>query len=280
LGMPVDPGNLMMFGRLEDTAVIGVPSCARSPKVNGFDWVLERALAGIKLGAQDIMDMGAGGLLAEISSRPSPREGKPHAQRAPKIAAIVLAAGKSSRMGSNKLLAELGGKPLVVHSVEKLKSSSVQDIVVVTGNGTEQVKEVLRPLSVTVIYNEHFAEGLSTTLKCGLNAIPADVDAALICLGDMPLVDAQTVDRLIAAFSVSDHRTICVPTFNGVRGNPVLWGRQHFGGLLDISGDQGGRLLMEALSDEVVEVACETNAVLVDVDTPQALSDLKSALNP
>jgi molybdenum cofactor cytidylyltransferase len=280
LGMPVDPGNLMMFGRLEDTAVIGVPSCARSPKVNGFDWVLERTLAGIKLGAQDIMDMGAGGLLAEISSRPSPREGKPIVQRAPKIAGIVLAAGKSSRMGSNKLLAELGGKPLVVHSVEKLKSSSVQDIVVVTGNGTEQVKEVLRPLSVTVIYNEHFAEGLSTSLKCGLNAIPADVDAALICLGDMPLVDAQTVDRLIAAFSVSDHRTICVPTFNGVRGNPVLWGRQHFGGLLDISGDQGGRLLMEALSDEVVEVACETNAVLVDVDTPQALSDLKSALNP
>jgi molybdenum cofactor cytidylyltransferase len=280
LGMPVDPGNLMMFGRLEDTPVIGVPSCARSPKVNGFDWVLERILAGINVSAHDIMDMGAGGLLAEISSRPSPREGKPIVQSAPKITAIVLAAGKSSRMGSNKLLAELGGKPLVVHSVEKLKSSSVQDIVVVTGNGAEQVREALRPLTVNAVHNEHFAEGLSTSLKCGLSAIPADADAALICLGDMPLVDAQTIDRLVSAFSVNDHRTICVPTFNGVRGNPVLWGRQHFGGLLDISGDQGGRLLMEALSDEVVEVACQTNAVLVDVDTPQALNDLKSALNP
>jgi molybdenum cofactor cytidylyltransferase len=280
LGMPVDPGNLMMLGRLSDTPVIGVPSCARSPKVNGFDWVLERVAAGIKLTAQDIMNMGAGGLLAEISSRPSPREGKPTVQRAPKIAAIVLAAGKSSRMGSNKLLAELNGKPLVVHSVEKLKSSSVLDVVVVTGNGAEQVKEALRALTVTAVHNEHFAEGLSTSLKCGLGAIPADADAALICLGDMPLVDAQTIDRLISSFSVNDHRTICVPTFNGVRGNPVLWGRQHFGGLLDISGDQGGRLLMEALSDEVVEVACQTNAVLVDVDTPQALIDLKSTLNP
>jgi molybdenum cofactor cytidylyltransferase len=96
----------------------------------------------------------------------------------------------------------------------------------------------------------------------------------------MPLIDAQIVNRLISAFGVNDHRTICVPTFNGVRGNPVLWGRQHFGGLLEVTGDQGGRLLMEALSDEVVEVACASNAVLVDVDTPQALSDLKSALSP
>ena len=280
LGMPVDPGNLMMFGQLGNTPVIGVPSCARSPKVNGFDWVLERVLAGINVSTQDIMDMGAGGLLAEISSRPSPREGKPIVQRAPRIAAIVLAAGKSSRMGSNKLLAELGGKPLVVHSVEKLKSSSVQDVVVVTGNGADQVKEVLLPFAVDAVHNEHFAEGLSTSLKRGLGAIPADADAVLVCLGDMPLVDAQTIDRLISSFSVNDHRTICVPTFNSVRGNPVLWGRQHFGGLLDIFGDQGGRLLMEALSDEVVEVACQTNAVLVDVDTPQALSDLKSALNP
>ena len=78
LGMPVDPGNLMMLGDLHGVPVLGVPSCARSPKVNGFDWALERVLAGIRLSAGDIMDMGAGGLLAEISSRPSPRDRKPH----------------------------------------------------------------------------------------------------------------------------------------------------------------------------------------------------------
>jgi molybdenum cofactor cytidylyltransferase len=76
LGMPVDPGNLMMLGRLHRVPVIGVPSCARSPKVNGFDFVLQRVLAGMEVTAQDIMDMGAGGLLAEIPSRPLPREGK------------------------------------------------------------------------------------------------------------------------------------------------------------------------------------------------------------
>jgi molybdenum cofactor cytidylyltransferase len=143
--MPVDPGNLMMLGEIDGVPVLGVPSCARSPKVNGFDWVLERVLADIKLSASDIMAMGAGGLLAEISSRPSPRDRQPLPQRAPRIAAIVLAAGKSSRMGSNKLLADLNGKPLVRHSVEALKASSVRDIIVVTGNEPEQVKMALHP---------------------------------------------------------------------------------------------------------------------------------------
>ena len=102
----------------------------------------------------------------------------------------------------------------------------------------------------------------------------------LVCLGDMPLVDAQTIDRLVAAFNVAEHRTICVPTFEGKRGNPVLWGRQHFIAIDEIEGDQGARLLLDALSDEVVEVEVKTQAVLVDVDTPQALQDIRSALNP
>lgn len=280
LGMPVDPGNLMMLGDLRGVPVLGVPSCARSPKVNGFDWALERVLAGIPLSSGDIMDMGAGGLLAEISSRPSPRDRKPVAQHAPRIAAIVLAAGKSSRMGSNKLLAELHGKPLLRHSVEALKASSVNDIIVVTGNEPERVQSALKPLDVTLVHNANFAEGLSTSLKRGLAAVPAETDAVLICLGDMPLVDAQTIDRLVAAFNVPEHRTICVPTFEGKRGNPVLWGRQHFIAIDEIEGDQGARLLLDALSDEVVEVEVKTQAVLVDVDTPQALEEIRSALNP
>ena len=280
LGMPVDPGNLMMLGEIAGVPVLGVPSCARSPKVNGFDWVLERVLAGIKLEAGDVMDMGAGGLLAEISSRPSPRDRKPVVQLAPRIAAVVLAAGKSSRMGSNKLLADLNGKPLIRHSVEALKASSINAIIVVTGNEPEPVRIALSELDVTLVHNPKFAEGLSTSLKCGLAALPAEMDAALVCLGDMPLVDAQTIDRLVAAFNVAEHRTICVPTFEGKRGNPVLWGRQHFVALEDIEGDQGGRLLLDALSDEVVEVDVRSQGVLVDVDTPQALKEITAALKP
>ena len=280
LGMPVDPGNLIMLGNLGGIPVIGVPSCARSPKVNGFDWVLERVLAGIRVSARDIMDMGAGGLLAEISSRPSPRERSPLPQRALRIAAIVLAAGKSSRMGSNKLLADLGGKPLVLRSVENLRASSVQDVIVVTGNEAEALHHALANINVSFIHNAHFAEGLSTSLKCGLGAVTEDVDAVLVCLGDMPLIDATTIDRLVSSFSIADHRTICVPVHDGTRGNPVLWGRQHFIGLQAISGDQGGRLLMDDLSDEVVEIDCKSSAVLVDVDTPQSLQDIRSTLNP
>ncbi len=280
LGMPVDPGNLMMLGSLQDIPVIGVPSCARSPKVNGFDWALQRVLAGIPVSSHDIMDMGAGGLLAEISSRPAPREGQVLPQHAPKVAAIVLAAGKSSRMGSNKLLADFDGKPLLRHGVENIKQSDAQHVVVVTGNEAEHVKAALRPLAVNFVHNENFANGLSTSLKCGLAALPPDVDAVLICLGDMPLVDSQTINRLISSFNVGEHRTICVPVHDGKRGNPVLWGRQHFPGLQAIEGDQGGRLLMDALSDEMVEVDVKTGGVLVDVDTPQALAEIRSVLNP
>ena len=118
LGMPVDPGNLMMLGALGDVPVIGVPSCARSPKLNGFDWVLARVMADVPVRPADIMDMGAGGLLAEIPTRPLPREGKPKPQRAPRVAAIVLAAGQSSRMGSNKLLADVGGLPMVRRTLD------------------------------------------------------------------------------------------------------------------------------------------------------------------
>ncbi len=279
LGMPVDPGNLMMLGDLDGVPVLGVPSCARSPKVNGFDWALERVLADIRLSAGDIMDMGAGGLLAEISSRPSPRDRKPLPQHAPRITAIVLAAGKSLRMGSNKLLVELNGRPLLRHSVEALKASSVNDVIVVTGNEPERVQTALERLDVKFVHNANFVEGLSTSLKRGLAAAPAEADAALVCLGDMPLVDAQTINRLVAAFNVAEHRTICVPTFEGKRGNPVLWGRQHFIAINEIEGDQGARLLLDALSDEVVEIAVKTQAVLIDVDTPQGLQDIRSALN-
>ena len=139
---------------------------------------------------------------------------------------------------------------------------------------------LLTPLDVTLVHNANFAEGLSTSLKRGLAAVPAETDAVLVCLGDMPLVDAQTIDRLVAAFNVAEHRTICVPTFEGKRGNPVLWGRQHFIAIDEIEGDQGARLLLDALSDEVVEIEVKTQAVLVDVDTPQALQDIRSALNP
>jgi molybdenum cofactor cytidylyltransferase len=273
LGMPVDPGNLMMFGALGDVPVIGVPSCARSPKLNGFDWVLARVMADVPVSPQDIMDMGAGGLLAEIPTRPTPREGKPRPQRAPRVAAIVLAAGQSSRMGSNKLLADLGGQPMIRRTVAAMRQAADLTIVV-TGRDASGVEAALSGLPVTFVHNAAFAEGLSTSLRAGLEALPPDTDAAVVALGDMPLVTPDAVRRLIAAYSPAEHRSIALPVFAGERGNPVLWGRQHFDALKSLTGDKGARALFDQYTDEIIEVAMEDDAVLRDADTPDALEEL------
>ena len=146
-GMPVDPGNLLLLGRRGPVPVVGLPGCARSPKVNGFDWVLQRLLAGLPVEPADIMRMGAGGLLKEIASRPQRREatGVGRGPRAPRIDAIILAAGQSRRMGRiNKLLAEIDGTPMVARVVDAVRQSQVRNVVVVTGHEAERVRAVLK----------------------------------------------------------------------------------------------------------------------------------------
>ena len=276
LGMPVDPGNLMMWGRIGDTPVIGVPSCARSPKVNGFDWVLERVMADHPITAQDIMDMGAGGLLAEIPTRPSPREGKPQVQRAPRVSAIVLAAGHSSRMGTNKLLADIDGQPMIRRSVSGIRQAPVEQVIVVTGRDADHMARALDGIDITMAHNPDFAHGLSTSLRRGLEAVLPGADAVVVCLGDMPLVDGRAIERLIAAFNPAEHRSICVAAHRGERGNPVLWGRRHFEALKDLTGDRGARALFDQYTDELVEVEMPDRAVLTDIDTAEALADFRA----
>ncbi len=276
LGMPVDPGNLMMLGRLDGVPTIGVPSCARSPKVNGFDWVLERVMAGLHVTAQDIMDMGAGGLLKEIPTRPAPREDA-EAQKAPIIAAVILAAGKSTRMGQNKMLADFRGRPLIRVTVETVLKSTASPVLIVTGNQADEVRVALDGLDILVADNPDYAQGLSTSLRAGLAALPADVAGAVICLGDMPLVEPAVIDRLIAAFNPTEGRTICAPTYDGKLGNPVLWGREFFAEMSRLSGDRGARSLLDAHVEQLVEIPVADESILTDVDTPDVLERLRSA---
>ncbi len=277
LGMPVDPGNLLMLGQFDATPVIGIPSCARSPKRNGFDWVLERVAAGIDVLPADIMDMGVGGLLAEIPSRPMPREqDKPSA---PRVIAIVLAAGKSSRMGANKMLADYHGKPMLRATVENVLASGVDEVVVVTGHQSEEVGAALQNLNTKVVHNPEFADGLSTSLRVGVQAA-GKADAVIVCLGDMPRVPSQVIDRMIAAFNPTEHRNIIVPVHQGEWGNPVLWGAEHFDVLTSLVGDKGARSLIAQFKSEAVEIVVEEVGVLMDADTPEALAQLTAGLAP
>ncbi len=274
LGMPVDPGNMLMLGKLGSTSVVGVPTCARSPKLNGFDWVLNRLLAGIEVLPEDIMDMGAGGLLAEIALRPQPRSGDLEQPKRPRVAAIVLAAGLSSRMGTNKLLIDLDGKPLLVRTLEEILSSGVEHVLVVTGHQAEEIKAAISYLNVQIVHNPNYAEGLSGSVKMGIAAVES-FDAAFVCLGDMPLVKAADLDQMIAAFDVEEGRDLIAPVQGRKLGNPVLWGRNYFGPLQSLGGDRGARSLLEAQRQSITEIEIGHDGILLDADTPEALAKIK-----
>jgi molybdenum cofactor cytidylyltransferase len=272
--MPVDPGNLLLLGRLGAATVLGVPGCARSLKPSGFDWVLERVCAGVPIAAGDLAAMGVGGLLDEISLRPTPRSEPSVRAGEGRIAAIVLAAGRASRMGSNKLVAELDGEPIVRRTVRAVLGSQARPVVVVTGHEADAVAGALAGLDVRLVHNPDFADGMSTSLRVGIVAV-GTMDAALICLGDMPRLRPEHFDAVIGAFRAGDPAEIVVPTFDRKRGNPVLWPRHYFAEIAALSGDVGARALIDRHADRVRLVTIADSAILVDVDTPAALAELR-----
>jgi molybdenum cofactor cytidylyltransferase len=276
-GMPVDPGNLLVLGRLGQTPVIGAPGCARSPKENGFDWVLDRLTAGIDVTANDIAGMGVGGLLMEIPTRPQPRE-VPSPAALVKVHAVVLAAGRSSRMGGpNKLMAHFSGKPLIRRTVERVLASKVSGVAVVTGHQAARIREALEGLDIGIAHNPDFATGLAGSLKTGVAALPEEAAGALIVLGDMPGVSPADLGRLVAAFQKSHGQAIVRATHDGKRGNPVLLPRALFGAVAQLEGDTGARHLVEAGLMPVVDVEIGEGAA-IDVDTRDALESAGGVL--
>ena len=276
-GMPVDPGNLTLLAYLGSTPVMGLPGSARSPRSHGSDWLLQRLLAGLSIDAGDVAALGVGGLLKDIPGRPQPRERRRRAAPRPLVAALVLAAGQSRRMGRrNKLLAEIGGQSMIARVVDSVLAARAAPVVVVTGYQAAKIRAALAGREVRYADNPDFARGLSTSLRAGIEALPAETDAALVCLGDMPRVSPQHLDKLIAAFDPDEGRAICVPTARGKRGNPVLFGSAFFDEMRAARGDVGARHLIGSHADQVVEVAIDDDGIFVDVDTPSALSALKT----
>jgi molybdenum cofactor cytidylyltransferase len=267
----------MLVASARGRPVLGAPGCARSPRENGFDWVLARLLCGLPVTARDITAMGVGGLLMEIVTRPQPRADAARPGR--RIAAVVLAAGRSTRMGGpNKLLAEIGGRPLVRIAAEQALASRAHPVIVVTGHQRDKVEAALDGLDVTFVHNPDFADGLSTSVKAGVAAVPDDADGVIVCLGDMPQVNAPLVDKLIGAFDPEKGALVVVPVIGGKRGNPVVWSRRFFPDLATLSGDTGARHLIASFPEAVVEVPLSGTAALVDVDTPEALDAVRAEI--
>ncbi len=200
---------------------------------------------------------------------PQPTTGRP------RIAALVLAGGQSRRMGEiNKLLAPIDGIAMIRRVVDNVAESSVISTTVVLGHEAGRLREVLAGAEVEYVENPDYGGGLSTSLKAGMSVIPDGTDGVIICLGDMPMVDASTLDRMIAAFDPVEGRAIVVPTRRGKRGNPVLFGRRFFEEMTNVSGDVGARHLIGKHEDVAVEIEIDDDSVLMDVDTPEALAKL------
>ncbi len=276
MGMPVDPGNLLLLAHHGDVPVIGLPGCARSPKLNGFDWVLERLLADVPVTKSDVVSMGVGGLLKEIPSRPQPREEPPLTKDTPSIGAVILAAGQSRRMGAvNKLLQNLDGKPMVRHVADAVLGAGITTVVVVTGHESSEVEKALAPLPVSFVHNPNYTDGLSSSLKTGIVTLRENAphtDAVLVCLGDMPRLTAAHLRQIVDAFDPSQGHRIVVPTHQGKRGNPVIWSRHFFDDIHALKGDVGARALIGQNEDSVVDVPLNTEAIFLDIDTPDALA--------
>jgi len=274
LGMPADPGNLLMLGKLGKQTIIGLPGCARSPALNGFDWVIERFAAKEPIDAPTLTQMGTGGLLKEPVGRVAPRKGTAD-QVTPKeasVAAIVLAAGKSSRAKNiHKLLSTLAGKTVIATTIDSLLSIEGLNVHVVTGHKSADIKASLANKSVAFAHNSEFDQGMGTSIAVGVSALNK-VDYALICLGDMPFVQQTTIQKILDTAAKTPGAAIFVPTFHGKRGHPVLWHQRFFGDLKGLHGDTGGKQILQNNVEKIVEVPVNDAGILIDLDTPEILA--------
>ncbi len=188
-----------------------------------------------------------------------------------KIGAIILAAGLSSRMGQNKMLMPFNGEAMLLHAVKACAAAGLEKPIISIGHQAAEVSVVLIGVNYQPVLVEDYKFGIAHSLRAAVKHIPADWDACFVCLGDMPDVSA-TLLRELAISAKSDR--IMVPTYNGKSGNPVLWGRNYFPELINLSGDSGGRQLFKRLFDAITFVDVPDEAVLRDFDTP---SDIESA---
>jgi molybdenum cofactor cytidylyltransferase len=190
---------------------------------------------------------------------------------------VVLAAGASRRMGRvNKLLAEIDGVPMIYRAVETALRSNAAEVVVVSGHQADPLRRALSGLEPRFIHNSSYRQGLATSLMSGIGAVSPSIAGAVVLLGDMPRLSADTVNALIARFFADHGKNICRPVFGGRPGNPVLWPRAWFSEILDIRGDIGARRLLERDDAQASSVEVDDPGIHFDIDEPQDLDSLQA----
>ena len=190
------------------------------------------------------------------------------------VSAILLAAGAGSRFGGGKLLAKLGDRPLIEATLENLRDAPVDETIVVVGADAERLREICERNRVRTLENEDWERGQSTSVLAGLRACGEEVRAAVVLLGDQPLVRAGAVERLVAAFA--EGAKAAVATYGGRRRNPVLFSREIWPLLeAELAGDEGARSVLRRHPELVVEVPCDGVGDPADVDTREDLRRLE-----
>ena len=190
-----------------------------------------------------------------------------------KIQGLVLAAGLSSRCGTNKLLIPAEGSAIIERTVRTLIKANLAGITVVLGSCSEEIKKALKGYSLQFIYNPDYKDGMSTSLQAGINAIGQDpgIDAVLVMLGDMPLIRDNTVKDLMTAYQTK-RPVIVVPRCQGQPGHPVIFDRAVFAAVDSIRGDRGAREIINCLAEQVLFIDSNNPEILIDLDTREAIN--------
>jgi len=187
----------------------------------------------------------------------------------PEISALVLAAGESKRMVEhNKLLLPFAGKTIIECAVDAILQANVAEVIVVLGHEAAAIQNALRERPLRFTFNPDFRRGMASSIHAGLAALSPAAQAVMITLADQPLLQTEELNFLIAEFSRAAEKSIGVPTFNGQRGNPVIFDLRFRGEMLALQGDVGGKSILARHPEAVLEVAMPTASILEDADTP------------
>jgi molybdenum cofactor cytidylyltransferase len=192
------------------------------------------------------------------------------------VAAVVLAAGSSSRLGQPKQLAPIAGRPALAYTLDALRASRVDRIVLVLGHAADAVAAALDLTDITVVRNDAYAEGQSTSVRAGVKSLGDDVDAALMVVGDQPLLAPTVVDAIVRAYAETGGPFI-VPVYDGEWGNPVLLARATWPLLDHLKGDTGARPILRKHMDMVLELPV-AGSLLDDIDTPDDYARIRARM--